>query len=252
MSAHPASLSDRAEQVFLDRPSTPASGVSDAVFETGVRPRTITIVARDCEKSILGRLHSARQIQIDLDGLARLAQLAVDQITPQPWTVDGDLFVSFRGGMRPLLHHGDLHVRGSLLIDDHAWLICTGNLVVDGIISNHRPSTLAVGRSLSAPRLVTGGNVIALGAINIAEVALVRGADAPVTAGESFSAPTLVHEGPNVSARSLVVERSIDLASDEQMTLHRASFAADVLTESGHVDPERCDRALRCGLSLFR
>lgn len=256
-----ASLSERADLVLLERSDTPTSGVlqreptdgiTDAVFETGIRRRTIMVVAGDCETSILGRLHAAREIQIDLAGLARLVALAERHITPQPWTVDGDLFVSFRGGMRPLLHHGDLHVRGSLLIDDHSWLICTGNLVVDGIISNHRPSTLAVGGSLTAPRLVTSGNVVALESIRISEVALVRGADAPVAAGRHFATPTLVHEGPNVTASALVVERSVDLGNETEMAIHRPTFATDVLTESGRVDPERCDRALRCGLSLFR
>lgn len=208
-------------------------------------------VAADAEEGILGRLHAARQLEIDLPGMARLVELSRKTLTAQPWTVDGDLFVSFRGGMRPLLHHGDLRVRGSLLIDDHSWLICTGNLIVDGIVSNHQPSTLAVGGNLMARRLVTSGRVLASKSIHVTEAALVRGMSTPLVAAESFWAPTLIHEGPNVSATALVVERSIDVNDPAQRSLHQGALALDALTDSGEIDPERCDRLLRCGLSLF-
>src|SRR5262245_36076896 len=90
------------------------------VFDSGVQPRGRAVtIGPDADAAILGRLHSARLVEIDVAGLARIVTLAKTQLTSQAWTIDGDAFVSFRGGMRPLLHHGSLHVRGSLLIDDH-------------------------------------------------------------------------------------------------------------------------------------
>jgi hypothetical protein len=167
------------------------------------------------------------------------------------WTIDGDAFVSFRGGMRPLLHHGDLHVRGSLLIDDHAWLICTGDLIVDGIISDYVPSTLAVGGNLSARRMVTNGNLTVGGNARVTEVAFARNPHTPARVGETYTARNLLHLGSNVRASSFDVERSIDVADEKDVAFYRATLSPELFAGSGAIDDDRCDRLLRCDLNLF-
>ncbi len=232
---------------------TEPRGERDPVFQSGVQQRAPLVIGEDADASILGRLHSAKSIDVDLGGLARIASLASRTMTPQPWTVDGDLFVSFRGGMKPLLHHGDLRVRGSLLIDDHAWLICTGNLIVDEILSDYRPSALAVGGNLSVPRLVMTGAVTALGSVKVKDVAFLREGAPPLSTAGEFETRTLLHYGPGaVDARSLIVSRSIDLLDRDQTLLGAPHLSADAMAPNGEFDAERCDRLLRCGLSLWR
>lgn len=233
----------------------PASAPTDErLFQSGVQRRTTVTVGEEADAGVLGRLHAARSVELDLPGLGRLVELARMHRTAQSWTIDGDAFVSFSGGsggMRPLLHHGDLHVRGSLLIDEHAWLICTGNLRVDGIISDHRPSTLAVGGNVVAPRMVTTGNFYALGSVETSEVLLAREDASTFAIGGCLRSTLLLRHGRDLSMGSMDVAEYVDLADATHVAELHAQFAPDAFAPSGAVDLERCDRLLRCGLSVF-
>lgn len=233
-----------------ERRDTPEEGRDARVFQSGVLARSVSITP-EVDASILGRLHAPQSIDINLAGLERLVGLANTHRTAQPWTIDGDVFVSFRGGMRPLLHHGDLHVRGSLLLDAHAWLICTGELRVDGIVSDHRESTLAVGSSLIAPRLVTAGKLVVGGNIHLSDIGLVR-ETAVVAVRGSMRASKLLHHGREISAGSFSVERALDLTRDAHVARARADLVPEVFSAGGEIDMERCDQLLRCGLSILR
>jgi hypothetical protein len=224
----------------------------ERLFQSGVQPRTALAVVEDAGPETFGRLHGARSVEIDRGGLVRLVDLANVHRTREAWTIDGDAFVSFRGGMRPLFHHGDLHVRGSLLIDEGAWLICSGTLAVDGIVSDYRPCTLAVGGDLAARRLVATGSVIALGAVDVSEVLLAHGPSATLVVGGAIRAPLVVHHRCDVRAGSIAAEHVIDLDDVERVVALRDRFAADVISADGAIDAERCDRRLRCGLSVVR
>lgn len=226
--------------------------IDERLFQSGVQRRTSVTVGEDSDASVLGRLHAARSVEIDLAGLARLVDLAASNRTPQTWTIDGDAFVSAQGGMRPLLHHGNLHVRGSLLLDEHAWLICTGELRVDGIVSDHRPSTLAVGGSVVAPRIVTTGNFFALGSVEATEVLLARDDAAPLRVAGCLRSPLVLNQRREIVAGSFDIERFVDLTDAARVDELRPHFSADAFAASGELDPERCERLLRCGLSVFR
>lgn len=234
-----------------DRRDTPDETRDDArVFQSSVLSRTLTITAQ-ADATILGRFHAAQSIAIDLAGLRHLTGLTNTHRTAQPWTIDGDAFVSFRGGMRPLLHHGDLHIRGSLLLDDNAWLICTGELRVDGIVSDHRASTLAVGGSLLAPRLVSAGKLVVAGDMLLSEIGLAR-EGAAVSVGGFLRAPNLFHHGREISADAWSVERTFDLERPAHVARAHADLVPEVFSAGGELDMDRCDQLLRCGLSILR
>lgn len=218
------------------------------VFQSSVLSRTVTITP-DADSKILGRLHAAQSIGIDLAGLRHLVALTNAHRTAQPWTIDGDVFVSFRGGMRPILHHGDLHIRGSLLVDDHAWLICTGELRVDGIVSDQATSTLAVGGSLVAPRLVSAGVLVVGDNMWLTDIGLVR-RQGVVSVGGGLRAPTLLHHGREVSADHWSVECALNLDADVARAGRK--LVPEVFSAGGELDAERCDQLLRCGLSIVR
>ena len=115
------------------------------------------------------------------------------------------------------------------------------------------PATFAVGGNLSVPRLVMTGAVTALGSVKVKDVAFLREGAPPLSTAGEFETRTLLHYGPGaVDARSLIVSRSIDLLDRDQTLLGAPHLSADAMAPNGEFDAERCDRLLRCGLSLWR
>ena len=229
----------------------PALQRPDALFQSGVQRRSTLVVGEEADARTLGRLHAARAVEIDLPGLARLVDISKANRTAQPWTIDGDAFVSFRGGMRPVFHHGDLHVRGSLLIDENAWLIVTGDLLVDGIVSDYQHCTLAVGGNVYARRLVTSGSLVTLGSVEISDVGLAR-EESILQIGHALRSPLFLHYRSEIKTGSGVeVIESVDLGDAARIAALLPRFAPDVVSPSGAVDPDRCERLLRCGLTVL-
>lgn len=227
-------------------------GTDERLFQSGVQRRTVLYVGEEATPAILGRLHGAYSLEIDHAGLQRLVELAAANRTPQSWTIDGDVFVSNRGGMRPLLHHGDLHIRGSLLVDEHAWLVCTGDLRVDDIVSDYRPCNLGVGGHLRARRLVTTGSVTCLGSLAVDEIAMAHG-EGTLRVDGTLAAPTFLHDGRDreIVAGAFDVGCSVDLADEVAIAAARARLSADAFDGEGKLCVERCDRLLRCDLKVL-
>lgn len=225
-------------------------GTDERLFQSGVQRRTVVYVGEESTPGVLGRLHGAYSVEIDHAGLQRLVELAAANRTPQSWTVDGDVFLSNRGGMRPLLHHGDLHIRGSLLVDEHAWLICTGDLRVDGIVSDYRPCTIGVGGTLRARRVVTTGSMTCLGSLAVDEVAMAHG-EGTLRVDGTLAAPAFLHHGRDIVAGTFDVGCSVDLGDEASIAAARARISADAFDGDGRLCVERCDRLLRCDLRVL-
>lgn len=224
----------------------------DLLFQSGIRRRTTLTIRDDVDESILGRLHSEDEMDLDLDmaGFDRLISLASSR-TPSPWTIDGDAFISPRGGStHSLLHCGDLHVRGSLLLDEGAWLMCTGDVFVDGIVSDNRRSTLAVGGNLLAGRIVSSSTIFVRKSLLASDLVFARGHGPRFDVAGSIRAPRIFTHERQVMASEFMGE-AFDLETVDVETI-RARFFDEVLTPSGFVDPSRCERRLRCGLDILR
>ncbi|XXF78225.1 hypothetical protein P2318_00265 [Myxococcaceae bacterium GXIMD 01537] len=167
-------------------------------------------------------------------------------------TVKGDLVVSNHrdGAARsPLLIPGHLHVSGMLDVDEGAWLLCTGDVRVDGVTVDYEPgSVMAVGGSLHTARMCTMGAVVVGGRLDVEDTLLAWRNDDSLVVEGGLRARVLV-EWEHVIDADLDVGVRLDPDSSE--TLLRQHLRDDAFL-GAQFDAELADRLLRANASLRR
>jgi hypothetical protein len=152
-------------------------------------------------------------------------------------------------------HNGDLHAKRHLTV--HAPLVVTGNLVVDGVMSDAGPdSWILVGKDLTARALYSDGELHVAGAITARELVYGYYNDHTLAAAE-IRAPVVIGDEHDIDA---TVKADVYLDSDRYQQGRgkgvrarlAALFVPDVLDDDGGLDTEEVFDRLRRGKPVRR